>query len=186
MPKILVVEDSNEIRTKLSQLLSGEGYDVLEGADGLEGLTLAQDNQDINVIISDYLMPNMNGLEMCEKIKKIESHQATPFVMLTTESSDMLRSRGRKAGVSSWIVKPFSPMGILNVIKGFIMGELKLDQKGMIERHNESFLGAKTDKISLEEKLLALEEENRQLKTTLQSSLFGMIKPNRKSGKKIS
>ena len=77
MGKILIVDDSEVVRIQVSGILSGAGYNVVEAEDGPEGLKKAQEDKDINIIICDYNMPDMNGIEMIEAVKKLDHHKTT-------------------------------------------------------------------------------------------------------------
>ena len=105
--KVLIVDDSKTIRQQVSFTLTKGGYDVVEAEDGNDGLAKLQGNPDIAMIISDVNMPNMDGLQMVEKIK--ESGSGVPIVMLTTEGAADLIDRAKAAGAKGWLVKPFKP-----------------------------------------------------------------------------
>ena len=105
--KVLIVDDSKTIRQQVSFTLTKGGYEVVEAEDGNDGLAKLQGNPDIAMIISDVNMPNMDGLEMVEKIKA--SGSKVPIVMLTTEGAADLIDRAKAAGAKGWLVKPFKP-----------------------------------------------------------------------------
>ena len=105
--KVMIVDDSKTIRQQVSFTLSKGGYDVIEAEDGNDGLAKLKANADIAMIISDVNMPNLNGLEMVEKIKA-EGH-SVPIVMLTTEGAADMIERAKAAGAKGWLVKPFKP-----------------------------------------------------------------------------
>ena len=105
--KVMIVDDSKTIRQQVSFTLSKGGYDVIEAEDGNDGLSKLKANADIAMIISDVNMPNLNGLEMVEKIKA-EGH-SVPIVMLTTEGAADMIERAKAAGAKGWLVKPFKP-----------------------------------------------------------------------------
>tara|TARA_B100000902_G_C26670599_1_gene602878 strand:- start:90 stop:458 length:369 start_codon:yes stop_codon:yes gene_type:complete len=117
MTKILIVDDANTIRMQLRDILESEGYDVVEGVHGADGLAKAQENTDIDLIITDYNMPEMDGVAMCRKIKEIDAHSKVPMFMLTTESTSDLKELGKQVGVMAWIVKPFNEDKLKLVIK---------------------------------------------------------------------
>lgn len=105
--KVMIVDDSKTIRQQVSFTLSKGGYEVIEAEDGNDGLAKLKANADIAMIISDVNMPNLNGLEMVEKIKS-EGHKV-PIVMLTTEGAADMIERAKAAGAKGWLVKPFKP-----------------------------------------------------------------------------
>lgn len=105
--KILIVDDSRTIRQQVSFTLTKGGYDVIEAEDGLQGIQMLKQHGDTAMVISDVNMPNMNGLEMVEKIKA--DGITVPVIMLTTEGAADLIERAKKAGAKGWLVKPFKP-----------------------------------------------------------------------------
>lgn len=117
---ILIVDDSDSLREVVGIALKNAGYDVIEGADGQEGLNQL-DGKKVHLIISDVNMPNMNGIEMVKKIKEMGEYKFTPIIMLTTESGDDLKDEGRSAGVKAWMVKPFKPEQMLDAVSKLIM-----------------------------------------------------------------
>ena len=117
---ILIVDDSDSLREVVGIALKNAGYEVIEGADGQEGLKQL-DGKKVHLIISDVNMPNMNGIEMVKKIKEMNEYKFTPIIMLTTESGDDMKDEGRAAGVKAWMVKPFKPEQMLDAVSKLIM-----------------------------------------------------------------
>jgi two-component system chemotaxis response regulator CheY len=108
--KILVVDDSSTMRRIIVNTLARLGYkDVVQGADGLEAWEAMQANPDVNVVITDWNMPNMNGLELVKKIRAEEKYIDVPIIMVTTEGGKAEVITALKAGVNNYIVKPFTP-----------------------------------------------------------------------------
>ena len=105
--KILIVDDSRTIRQQVSFTLKKGGYDVVEAEDGVVGIDQLGKNPDIALIISDVNMPNMDGIEMVEKMKSAGT--TVPIVRLTTEGAADLIERAKAAGAKGWLVKPFKP-----------------------------------------------------------------------------
>lgn len=116
MAKILVVDDSNSIRDMVSFTLKSAGYQTVEAKDGCEGLTKAQ-AESFDLVISDVNMPNMDGITLCTELRKLPSFKFIPVLMLTTESSTDMKMRGKEAGATGWLVKPFNPEKLLATIK---------------------------------------------------------------------
>ena len=112
--KILCIDDSATIRMLLKKNLEPEGYEVIEAADGRQGLDVAK-TEKIDLFIVDVNMPVMDGFEFVGKLK--ETNQASvPVVFLTTESSLEKKSLGKSLGVNGWIVKPFDPPSLIKVV----------------------------------------------------------------------
>jgi len=108
--KVLVVDDSSTMRRIIVNTLARLGYkDVVQGADGVEAWEAMQNNPDIGVVITDWNMPNMNGLELVKKIRAEEKYADIPIIMVTTEGGKAEVITALKAGVNNYIVKPFTP-----------------------------------------------------------------------------
>jgi two-component system chemotaxis response regulator CheY len=118
---ILAVDDSTSIRQMVAFTLKSAGYTVIEAADGVEGLAKANANAaTINLVLTDQNMPNMDGLTLIKTLRGLPQFVATPILMLTTESSDAMKTQGKAAGATGWLVKPFDPHKLLEVVKKVI------------------------------------------------------------------
>ncbi len=108
--KLLVVDDSSTMRRIIKNTLSRLGYDdVLEGENGIEGWTHMDADPSIGVLITDWNMPEMNGLELVRKVRADERFKDIPIIMVTTEGGKAEVITALKAGVNNYIVKPFTP-----------------------------------------------------------------------------
>ncbi|MEN4054105.1 MULTISPECIES: chemotaxis response regulator CheY [Sulfurimonas] len=108
--KLLVVDDSSTMRRIIKNTLARLGYkDVLEGADGVEGWSQLDANPDVEMLITDWNMPEMNGLELVKKVRADERFTDLPIIMVTTEGGKAEVITALKAGVNNYIVKPFTP-----------------------------------------------------------------------------
>jgi len=114
-PKILIVEDSMMVRMTVKRTLIGVDFEVDEAKDGLEGLNKAKAGT-YDLILTDLNMPNMDGLTMIENIRQLPAYAETPIVMLTTESGEDKKATGHESGVSAWLVKPFEPDHLIEVV----------------------------------------------------------------------
>ncbi len=113
MASILIVDDSMTFREELKATLAGAGFDVVEAVDGEDGLTQAEAHK-VDLIISDFNMPNMDGLTMCAHLRDREVK--TPIFMLTTQVNPELKARASQLGVKAWIVKPPNVAALLKGI----------------------------------------------------------------------
>lgn len=111
---ILAVDDSLSMRQMVAHVLKSGGYNVLEAGDGDEALAIAR-AQRVDAVLTDHTMPKMDGLVLVRKLRGLDGYSATPILVLTTESSDQMKQRGRDAGASGWIVKPFDPDRLLGM-----------------------------------------------------------------------
>jgi len=119
-PKILIVDDSMMIRMTVKRTLEKAGFIIVEAKDGVEGLEQAKLADDFDLILTDLNMPNMDGLEMISEIRKISCYKDSPIVMLTTESGEDKKQDGHKHGVSSWLIKPFNPDQLIELVGGML------------------------------------------------------------------
>lgn len=115
--KILVIDDSATIRQQVSLALSASGFDVLEAADGVEGLRMILSDAEIRAAICDVNMPHKNGLELVEELQATGLAPDLPIVMLTTEGQPELIQRAKAAGAKGWIVKPFKANLLVAAVK---------------------------------------------------------------------
>lgn len=113
---ILTVDDSASIRQMVSFTLRAAGYEVVEASDGLDGLEKAK-SKAINLVLTDQNMPKMDGITFIKSLRELPQYKTTPILILTTESSDVMKSQGRAAGATGWLVKPFDPQKLLGVVK---------------------------------------------------------------------
>jgi two-component system, chemotaxis family, chemotaxis protein CheY len=107
--KVLVVDDSETIRSELQRTLGPAEFSVLEARDGAEGLATARANLDLALIVLDVNMPVMNGLDMLDRLKQDVKTAPIPVILLTTEAQDSLIARAKKAGARGWLIKPVKP-----------------------------------------------------------------------------
>lgn len=116
MSKIaLVVDDSATMREMVSYTLKQAGFEPLTGGNGQEGLDQLK-GQAVDLIITDLNMPVMDGLAFITAVRAREEYKFTPILMLTTESQADMKSKGKQAGATGWLVKPFNPEMLLQVI----------------------------------------------------------------------
>lgn len=116
---ILSVDDSNSIRQMVAFTLKGAGYEVIEAADGQEALDKAK-ARTVDLVLTDQNMPRMDGITLIKTLRTMTSYKNVPILMLTTESGDVMKAQGKSAGATGWIVKPFDPNKLLEVVKKVI------------------------------------------------------------------
>lgn len=115
MASILAVDDSASMRQMVSFTLRSSGYDVIEAIDGQDALDKIGDRH-VDLVLTDQNMPRMDGLTLIRELRCVERFKRTPILMLTTESSDEMKQAGRAAGATGWMVKPFDPQRLLEII----------------------------------------------------------------------
>jgi two-component system chemotaxis response regulator CheY len=116
---ILAVDDSASMRQMVSHVLREAGFRVIEASDGEEALELAACSR-VDAVITDHNMPRMDGLSLVRMLRKMDEYVRTPIVLLTTESSDEMKRRGREAGATGWMVKPFDPMRLIEMCRRIV------------------------------------------------------------------
>ncbi len=116
---ILVVDDSKSIREVVSFILQKEGYRVLIGINGKDALKHLN-GKHINLVITDLHMPEMDGITLIKEIRQTSHYKHIPIVFLTTETSNEKKTEAKNAGATGWMVKPFQPENLINVLNKLI------------------------------------------------------------------
>lgn len=119
MHSILAVDDSASMRKLVSFTLKSAGYDVVDAVDGLDAWQKASQRH-FDLVLTDQNMPNLDGIGLTRKLRDSPEFRTTPILILTTESSDQMKQAGRNAGATGWLVKPFDPARLIEVIKKVI------------------------------------------------------------------
>lgn len=107
MKTVMLVDDSNSIRNIIKNALLGQ-YNVVEAENGKDALEKLK-GCSVDFFLFDVNMPEMDGITLLAEVRKLPGYATTPILMLTTETKDELRQKGRELGASGWIVKPFEP-----------------------------------------------------------------------------
>jgi two-component system chemotaxis response regulator CheY len=117
--QILIADDSESIREILVFSLESAGYEVLVAKDGLDALGFF-DGRTIDLLLTDYHMPNLNGLELIVKVRQMETYKFLPILVLTTEKQvDIIRA-ARDSGATGWLLKPFNTEKLLQTLRKVI------------------------------------------------------------------
>src|SRR4051794_29700528 len=104
---IMIVDDSGTIRDQVAGILSAAGFDVLQAVDGADALAQIRSGSVLSLVVCDVNMPNMNGIELLEKLHSDGGYNHLPILMLTTEGQPELLARAKALGARGWMVKPF-------------------------------------------------------------------------------
>ena len=110
---ILVVDDEQEIADLVEIYLVSDGYKVFKASNAQDGLVIL-DKEDIHLVLLDIMMPGMNGLEMCKKIRETNN---IPIIMLSAKSTDLDKILGLGTGADDYVVKPFNPLELTARVK---------------------------------------------------------------------
>lgn len=119
MHTILAVDDSPSMRKMVSFTLTGAGYKVVEAVDGMDALEKAE-AQHIDLVLVDQNMPRLDGIGLTRRLRDHPRFKTTPILILTTESSDQMKQAGKAAGATGWLVKPFDPNRLIEVLQKVI------------------------------------------------------------------
>ena len=118
--KILIAEDSAVMRSLIGATVAAMGdYDVIETPNGFEALRVLPKAM-VDLVITDINMPDINGLELINFIRSNVNYKKLPVVIVSTEGSEKDRERGINLGANAYLVKPFVPEDLQNIIKEFL------------------------------------------------------------------
>ena len=126
MEKILIVDDEKEIRDLVEIYLKGEGYRTVKAGDGEEALYALRNDPEIDLIILDVMMPKLNGIEACLKIRE---ERELPIIMLSAKSEDMDKILGLNMGADDYLTKPFNPLELVARVKSQLRRYYRLNPK---------------------------------------------------------
>lgn len=113
---ILIVDDSKAMRALIQHTLKNAGYQVLEAGDGQEALLMLNNGLRPNLILTDLNMPRMDGFEFTGAVRGNAEFNSVPILFLTTEAAQEEKSRGKSLGANGWLVKPFNPEKLIQVV----------------------------------------------------------------------
>lgn len=116
MPTILIADDNKQILSVLERYARNEGYDVILAEDGKQALELYEQNP-VNLVLLDVMMPNIDGFEVCRRIRKTS---AVPIILITARGEDFERIMGLDIGADDYIVKPFSPGEVMARVRAVL------------------------------------------------------------------
>ena len=117
--RILVVEDQEDLRGILRDLLTGSGYDVVDAANGQDGVAKAKSERP-DLILMDIQLPIVNGYETTQQIKADPNLKATPIIAVSSYAMKGDEDEARASGCDHYITKPYSPLQLLRIIQGFL------------------------------------------------------------------
>jgi two-component system, chemotaxis family, chemotaxis protein CheY len=123
--KILAVDDSPSMRQMLGLTLRAAGYEVVEATDGDEALDYARQHS-VDLVLTDVNMPRMDGITLVAHLRTLPTYHLTPLLLLTTESSPERKLKGKQAGATGWMVKPFKPEQLLATLERLLAGQAAL------------------------------------------------------------
>ena len=117
MKRVLIVEDQADIRKLIRMTLEFEPYEIHEAANGTDGLQLATEVLP-DLILLDVMMPgDLDGLQVCARVRALPALQTTRVVLLTARGQTQDRDAGQEAGADEYLIKPFSPLQLIETIE---------------------------------------------------------------------
>lgn len=119
MDKLLIVDDSASMRQMVSFTLKDAGYEVIAANNGKDALSKLGCGK-VAMVITDLNMPEMDGLELIRQLRMTPGYKFVPIIMLTTEAQESKKQAGKQAGASGWMVKPFTPEQLVDIVKKFV------------------------------------------------------------------
>ena len=118
-PTVLLVEDEPAQRELLAYNLEAEGFDVITADNGEDGLILVDEN-DPDLIVLDWMMPQLSGIEVCRRLKSNSKTRQTPVIMLSARAEEVDRVRGLETGADDYVVKPYSVIELMARVKAHL------------------------------------------------------------------
>ena len=122
MARILTVDDSESIRFIVRYTLESHGHEVLEAASCQEALELLESDESnyVDIVLTDLNMTTMDGIELTRRLRALPGFEKTPILLLSVEKSEDRRNEAVAAGISGWLVKPFSEERLVRIISDFL------------------------------------------------------------------
>lgn len=120
-PKLLLLEDEEDLREMLCETLQMAGYEVTTAGDGEEGLAKIAELDGLALIVTDLKMPKMNGLQFMTAVKKLGLPKEPPMVVMTAFSQQKVIDEGKKLGIAAWIVKPVKRDMLLSTLQRVLL-----------------------------------------------------------------
>ena len=164
-PHILIVEDEAAHREVLKYNIEAEGHRVTMAVDGEEGLLcVAEDAPD--VILLDWMLPKLSGIEVCRRLKKSPQSRDIPIIMLSAKSEDFDKVRGLDTGADDYVVKPYSVTELMARVHSQLR-RVRPSSVGLTLTHGDIVLNAETHRVSRSGKSITLGPTEFKLLSTL-------------------
>ena len=128
---VLIVEDEAPLVTMLRYNLESEGYRVSEAVDGEEAILMVIEEPP-DLILLDWMLPSLSGIEVCRRIRRNESTRTVPIIMLTARGEDSDRVRGLDSGADDYITKPFSPRELMARVRAVLRRSQPSDNERLV------------------------------------------------------
>lgn len=153
-PTVLLVEDEPAQREVLAYNLAAEGYNVMQAQDGEEALMLAAE-QLPDLIVLDWMMPNVSGIEVCRRLKSRPETRGVPIIMLSARSEEVDRVRGLETGADDYVIKPYSVVELMARVRANLR-RARPSTMGVVLEFNDIRLDGETHRVFRADKVLKL------------------------------
>lgn len=145
-PRVLVVEDEPAQREVLAYNLESEGFDVSRAENGEEALLLVEEEAP-DVIVLDWMMPNLSGIEVCRRLKIRPETRSIPIIMLSARSEEVDRVRGLETGADDYVIKPYSVLELMARVRSHLR-RVRPSTMGQQLRFEDIVLDAETHRVT--------------------------------------
>ncbi|ERK29606.1 response regulator transcription factor [Clostridium intestinale] len=176
---VLIVDDRKRIRDLVEIYLKGEGYITIKAGDGEEALEILEKNK-VDLIILDIMMPKLDGIEMCLKVRETRN---IPIIMLSAKTQDMDKILGLNTGADDYVSKPFNPLELIARVKSQLRRFKRLNQSS--NNSNQSIEADKTNILEVDEVVINLESHqvflaNEEIKfTPIEFDILALLSKNK-------
>ncbi len=153
-PRVLVVEDEPAQREVLAYNLEAEGFDVSRAENGEEALLLVAEDQP-DIIVLDWMMPHLSGIEVCRRLKINADTRAIPVIMLSARSEEVDRVRGLETGADDYVIKPYSVIELMARVRAQLR-RVRPSTVGLLLEYDDITLDSESHKVKRGEAALKL------------------------------
>ena len=164
-PRVLLVEDEPAQRTVLAYNLEAEGFAVIQADNGEDAMILV-DEEEPDIIILDWMMPKVSGIEVCRRLKMRPETRGIPVIMLSARAEEVDRVRGLETGADDYVVKPYSVLELMARARAQLR-RVRPSTAGMVLEHEDIRLDPESHRVYRADKVLRLGPTEFKLLVTL-------------------
>lgn len=164
-PRVLLVEDEPAQRTVLAYNLEAEGFAVTQADNGEDAMVLV-DEEDPDIIILDWMMPRVSGIEVCRRLKMRPETRAIPIIMLSARAEEVDRIRGLETGADDYVIKPYSVLELMARARAQLR-RVRPSTAGVVLEHEDIRLDPESHRVYRADKVLKLGPTEFKLLVTL-------------------
>ncbi len=164
-PTVLLVEDEPAQRTVLAYNLEAEGFDVMQADNGEDAMILV-DEEAPDIIILDWMMPKVSGIEVCRRLKMRPDTRGIPIIMLSARAEEVDRIRGLETGADDYVIKPYSVLELMARARAQLR-RVRPSTAGVVLQHDDIRLDPETHRVYRADKVLKLGPTEFKLLVTL-------------------